>query len=1068
METPELKAAGLEDVAEALLYEAFIDTGFFKTPQTTAFVGWRLKDLGYSDIASWSDIACEVLEMGSLKPSEIRRLLMFLIQNDQDEVPEKLLEYLEEANDVATQLIAIDVIDDFPSYAQKASLDLLNALRTSDSFLVRAHFYGTFGNNLVGQISFDELIQQFDDEGSCFVKARLISLIIRQYPDQQIGIQLPVWVQEASEVKLAILNSADVLERRIVTQALVPSLALNDIEFIHFSAYVYLLILHSIENQLDDFIKQQEIIAIEKDLIESLAGLAQEAFDMLLTRQDHFGCYELLSIIGSIDPNLTIESIDRLRRETVSSRIADLLAERLDEATAEATDQTRIWSLENDGNPRKVFLQQYYIEKELVALKLPSNGLYNVVCVDGDNRGLLELLPVAKLESYGLSSTDFLEIIIALSSGGVCCEVEYGEIELNPGVDYVWVVYRYSPVFSPLAERIETSRIDEKMQTLLTIANQIDISGQADNLQSIHAHSLLINDTGDVQLCGIGTSIIDPSYLFTFSSDIFSEGLGKPNLSFCFGLLLYEYLSGQSPHQYLQATKRRRHSLHEEALHNLCPDREIPHLRYVFTRSTSYQPDYRYNDIRPLIQDLEHIYQYLHRVYTSALARPKVPLWPLELADYIEFRFHIILRNPRLKPPDYGPFERRAYICEQLTQELATFLSELDLTANDITHYTRKAFKAPHYVRYSSPATQQLVKLSEFLWGITSEANSTFNTNYTLQVPILLLTRALDFEFRLLVYALAVDLLDTKGDPGQSTTNSEAWSKVEDVADVWVGPSSSPHTKVSLEIGAARVGQLKQIIDQLSMPKKAQSHLGDSIDAAILAALFTQDLYLHVADGKYTFEELWIAPKKKEKQVLRLVFLASALEEELRSMLHSPDDINPHNVCQSRIWPLFLLLQRFRSTKRLRGKIVDYRRDRQQGEFKWPNLLFVLQTYRWQIREILHFGLEPSKTSKMAATMDISSHHDKDILAVITPVSRSPLLKLDNRLNKARHWCRAHPWICTSIITLLLISITMFIANKASVGIFSLALEIAFIFLGFVIDDLRALFKEQFNQEHLE
>ena len=48
--------------------------------------------------------------------------------------------------------------------------------------------------------------------------------------------------------------------------------------------------------------------------------------------------------------------------------------------------------------------------------------------------------------------------------------------------------------------------------------------------------------------------------LFAIGSDVWQEGTGPPNLSFCFGLLLYEYLFAESPYPHLQATKRRQHA----------------------------------------------------------------------------------------------------------------------------------------------------------------------------------------------------------------------------------------------------------------------------------------------------------------------------------------------------------------------------------------------------------------------------------------------------------------------------------------------------------------------------
>jgi retron-type reverse transcriptase len=380
METPELEAAGLQKTAEALLYEAFIDSEFFKLPQTTAFVAWRLQDLGYPDIESLTEVVCEVLESNSLKPSDVRRLLTFVIQNNQSQLPTRLIDYLITDDDVTSRIIALDIIDDFPSCLQNSAFDLFHAFLGSDSFLVRAYAYETLGRSQNSNLTLEQLVREFSEEDSSFVKARICGLAIRLYPGQ-VSVEVPYWLRVSSEVTSAILNSAPPLGSLTVTRALVPALSSQEISPVDFSSYVYLLMLYVISSELNAFIDRQEIITVKNDLIESLASLAQEAFERLLRKQDHFSCSELLSIIVDIDPNLAVESVDRLRHETEISgtELSARFTKRLHEVISEADEEAKVWSLESDTSPRRVFLERYLILEELIPLKSSSNGLYEVM-----------------------------------------------------------------------------------------------------------------------------------------------------------------------------------------------------------------------------------------------------------------------------------------------------------------------------------------------------------------------------------------------------------------------------------------------------------------------------------------------------------------------------------------------------------------------------------------------------------------------------------------------------------------------------------------------------------------
>jgi len=212
--------------------------------------------------------------------------------------------------------------------------------------------------------------------------------------------------------------------------------------------------------------------------------------------------------------------------------------------------------------------------------------------------------------------------------------------------------------------------------------------------------------------------------------------------------------------------------------------------------------------------------------------------------------------------------------------------------------------------------------------------------------------------------------------------------------------------------------------------------------------------------------KLSTASKSKKDQVLRLVFLTCALEEDLDLLLRSYDSVNPTSLCEDRLWPVFRLLEMLRPTKRLRGELVDYARESQQGWFEWTRPLFRREACQWRRPEVLHFGLEPSKASRMAATVDVS-RYDQTILSVISPVSRSPLLRLDKLWRRVWNWCRAHPWIVTGGVLLLLFSIMMFIATKIRHGIAGLAIDLLLVLFGPKVDDLRDLTRQKLNSESI-
>ena len=98
----------------------------------------------------------------------------------------------------------------------------------------------------------------------------------------------------------------------------------------------------------------------------------------------------------------------------------------------------------------------------------------------------------------------------------------------------------------------------------------------------------------------------------------------------------------------------------------------------------------------------------------------------------------------------------------------------------------------------------------------------------------------------------------------------------------------------------------------------------------------------------------------------------------------------------------------------------------------------------------------------MAATGDVSDY-DQGVFSVTNPVSRSPLLRLDNPWRKVWNWCRAHPWIVIIASGVLVFSVMMFIASKIPYGVAGLVIDLLIIIFGLNMDSLREMIRQQLD-----
>ena len=353
----------------------------------------------------------------------------------------------------------------------------------------------------------------------------------------------------------------------------------------------------------------------------------------------------------------------------------------------------------------------------------------------------------------------------------------------------------------------------------------------------------------------------------------------------------------------------------------------------------------------------------------------------------------------------------------------------------------------PSSIRFSSPAAEQLSKLADLLWGATSRTNKQFGTNYTFRVPLFILTKAMDFESKVSAYSLLMDLSKTDLDLKSCAADISSLIECENPTQTWIGPLSAKHKGVMLQVDSHRARRIAEVVESLVSPKKAVPILCDLVDVALLVALCAKDVTFCANEKNLSVSDLWI-PSVPQKDAIRFIFQSLALEEELALLLLSTKTSDPEHLLIDRIAPLFSLLPRLRSSKRLAGHITDYDRLAQQGEFERRQWLFRPKSSIWQGRDVLQLGLEPLKShSIVPACLEYSRKH-KSFLSVITPISRSKFLAVDGTLRKFLIHYSEHRLMYSIGLLLFMVSLGLFIASLFPLGIAALVISLIAVGIG--------------------
>jgi len=1023
VETAELRVAGSQDRAQSLLYEAFVDSEYYEHPRTAAFLAWRLREMGYADVDGLTDMVCRVIEAGGLTVAQLRRLLTFIIENNQSQLPVRLVEYLRSKDDTATRLIALDLLSDYPECAGNLPAGILAAFTQSGSFLVRAYAYQTLGAMATQEVDVDGLRASYAVETSTLVRAKIVALMVKRFPEQVVS-ELPRRMRESSGVRQAILSSVPAFEPGMV-RAVVAAVPAGDVGASEFSMYVYLLLRHSLLTVLETYLESQRTLPDRRDRDEALVAVATDVFADRLSESDHLGCLELVSVIGSLDPDLAAMSIHRLEHQLrpPSASVTERLAERLDELVSEIAPKTSVWSLHTDS-PRVLFLGKYRFHDALADLTADSSGLYLVECLDTNRNGILEIIPCRRLEAHGLSSGEFHTIVDRLSRKGICTDIVKGDIELASGLPCTWVVYLYPDSTVPLQHHIEctwnTTTLTDKIAVVLDVAEKARESGVAEGMQSIHGRMVVIDNDLRTYLCAIGTSIVETPYWFSFSEECGSDGLGSANLSFCFGMLLLEYITGESGYEALQPTRREQGSLSEMVRCALPASAGVPHLEYVIDRATHRLLDHRYTEVRSLTEDLAHIKTYLGKFETLGLRQPATATWPLVVADYVEFLFNIASRSPGVMRSAV-PRQFRRHVYDQLLRKVLGLLAQQPKTSKPAR------LGIPCSIRMSSPAAEQLVKLAERLWYLIAEANLKFGSTYPFRVPMLVLARLLDFESAATAYSLVSDLSSRSAEVQACASALSSWAESAGLGDAWVGALDALQERVSVDVVQERGKRLEGILKALGSPQPVVSQLGDTVDVALLALLRTRGMHVEAGSTSCALEHLSLVPPISHRSARELLLLASALEPELARLFADSASDDAQLLLRNQLVPTLRMLRRVRRSIRHRGRVRNYDKiGQQQGEFEWRQFLFARRSCVWRMKEVVHIGYEPWSTDRqMRASIDISET-GTNVLAVMTPVSQLSLLALDSpwvrgRLRFSEHRLRYLLAACGLVMSALLL-----------------------------------------------
>lgn len=701
----------------------------------------RLVLLGSGDV---EDIAYTMLDAVPLKANTLRILVGCLAQIALPDHADRLATFLRDANTFVKMAFA-QMVGVQDTSGQSVVISTLLDFLHDDSYLVRAAALVAL-KQIGYRFEIGHLRQLLHDDSSAFVRARALSCI----PLTDVESPLPDLLSALHSENppmigsvLRVLNelASDALSRPIVAEmdsVEVPRFAIAELIFLCLSL-ASAESLRALDKHTED---------IEPSLRDELVEIvAQEVYPLLAARglENLFSLANALRYYGSAQ---AVFAYHEIVRRTDDGRLRELARQRRDQALGQVREAQQLLSLE-DG--RLVFNRRYEIIMDVKKLsQVPGYTCHRVYDPVTKQEGVLELIDVEKLvASPMLSGTqDWLECLRQAERHGMIDLIEAGQTP-DPSRPMVFAVYAISQGYGLLDEQLAAGKFEgddeATLKLVLGLTTQLQKLSDIYLFQSVHGHTVLVNQEGGIKFVALGSGFGVPIYVSSHSPRKYQEEISPHAFTYFLGLIALEAFAHICPLSALDEVRQDR-NVAVISKSRFLSDASA-HFKSLLKRALSNTPQYRYPDFTPLQEDSTHILNYLSLAKSLQESTTEDLREKLEFVDYAVLRSNVARRNPTYF--DLPMPTRAGKILEGLSDDLAEFQldKETNLLAKRIS-LTGNELRYPgiRVLFWLTPASCQLLDAAINWDKFVGEVEGKLNQSYPKDLAYLFLSDLLHAE----------------------------------------------------------------------------------------------------------------------------------------------------------------------------------------------------------------------------------------------------------------------------------------------------------------------------------
>ena len=336
--------------------------------------------------------------------------------------------------------------------------------------------------------------------------------------------------------------------------------------------------------------------------------------------------------------------------------------------------------------------------------------------------GTLELISARRIQESGFSDVeDWIAYLQRLDEDGLISLIEAGPYQ-EDRLKGVFCLYEIPQGFQAVAEWLQHSNVSGLLPVPIVLELGLSLvqalsktQRSSFHLRSIDPLNVLWNPTGEIKLLNVGASLGIASYQCGIPrcpapSD--RDEIGPTTTTYHLGLLLLQLLRRRCPLEAVNLT-RSRYGKHP-TLQELIDEPETPpHFRLVLARMLQKVPDYRYESLEWLEEDLRDCAEFTRSLSVLHPEDKKDTATWYTLQDFVAFHLKIISRNPEYQA--YPPAVRTYKMLEALSGSLA-FLPNSMLSTWKV-HIRRRSqlsiFPSGFQARRLSPEGRRLLGIAE-------------------------------------------------------------------------------------------------------------------------------------------------------------------------------------------------------------------------------------------------------------------------------------------------------------------------------------------------------------------